>query len=91
MWTSRKDTGENGTDREGQAKVGGLPDHTKICTLTVNLRFYLKKGILPGKQARMGKGSFSPLCSTGCRDGEGDEGDTSGLRNVPVAGSKTSG
>ena len=30
-WTSRKDMGESGTDREGQAKVGECSTHL-ICT-----------------------------------------------------------
>lgn len=48
-WTSRKDTGESGTDREGQVKVGGVLNPAYLySSLTrficcVNLRFYLKK------------------------------------------------
>ena len=49
--------GQTGRDRP---RSGDCSIH-RICTPSlVNLRFYLKKGILTGKQTRMGKGSAQP-------------------------------
>lgn len=52
----------------------------------VNPRFYLKKGILTGKQGQNGQGFLSAHCALlAAQMGEGEEGDTC-QRNVPVAG-----
>lgn len=54
---TRERMGQTGRDRP---RSGDCSIH-HICTPSlVNLRFYLKKGILPGKQARMGKSSSQP-------------------------------